>query len=156
MAPMGPPPKKGMSTASIVLIVLLVLLVLGGGGCAICVGVIGSKASDLAEQEKLDKSRARNVNIGTLLSDYKSNEVRADNQYKNKWLLVQGGTVDTVHSSYIMVGTGKSFEIPQVQCILKSDQTGKAAGLSKGRRVNVRGKGGGQILNVIIHDCEIL
>jgi hypothetical protein len=153
---MGPPPKKGMSGAMIALIVVVVLLVLGGGGCAVCMCVAGGKISDIAEQEKLDKSRARNVSISTLLSDYKANEVRADQQYKNKWLNVQGGTVDTVHSSYIMVGTGKSFEIPQVQCLLKADQTHKAASLSKGRRVNIRGKGAGQILNVLIQECEIL
>lgn len=151
-----PPPKPGLSGAAIALIVIVALLAVGGGGCLMCVCYASNKADSASEQERIDKSRARNVRIDTLLSDYRSNEVRADQQYKGKWINVQGGQVDQVHSSYITLGTGKYLEIPEVQCLLKPGQSGKAATLSKGRRVTVRGKGGGQLLNVLINECEIL
>ncbi|APR76222.1 BclA protein [Minicystis rosea] len=158
-SPMGggaPPPKKGMSTAAIILIVLGVVSALGLGGCLLCVGVIKGKADDAKEQEALDKRRARNVAISELLNTYRTNEVRADQQFKGKWVTVQHGQVDEVRSSYIMIGTGKTLEIPQVQCLLKPDQMSRASSLSKGRHVIVRGKVQGMLLNVLLQDCELL
>jgi hypothetical protein len=149
-----------MSTAAIVLIVLAVIFALGGGGCAVCLCIGAKSVSDQKEQDALDKSRARNVKIDDLLRDYRTNEVRADTQYKGKWIHVVGGQVDEVRrsgdSSYVLIGTGKVFEIPEVQCMLKSDQTGKAASLTKGRHIHVRGKVTGLLLNVLISECEIM
>lgn len=149
----APPPKQGMSTAAIILIVLVAGIVLLGGGCmmCLCVGVKGA-----SDQDDSDKRGARNVPIAELLNAYRANEVRADNTYKGKWIKLQGGQVDEVRSSYVMIGTGKLFEVPQVQCMLKPDQLGKASGLSKGRRVVVRGKVQMMLINVLVQDCEIL
>jgi len=156
--PMGgaPPPKKGMSAAAIVLIVLGALTATGLGGCGLCLCVFKDKADQVSEQEDLDKRRARNIGINELLSTYRTNEVRADSLYRGKWITVQGGQVDEVRSSYVLVGTGKYLEIPEVQCLLKGDQISRAASLSKGRRVTVRGKGGGMLINVLLNQCEIL
>ena len=152
----APPPKKGMSTAAIVLIVLAVLCALGGGGCLMVFCVIKDKVDDAKEQEALDKRRARNVAIAELLNTYRTNEVRADQQFKGKWVTVQHGQVDEVRSGYVMIGTGKVLEIPQVQCLLKADQLGRASRLSKGRKVIVRGKVQGMLLNVLLQECELL
>jgi hypothetical protein len=148
-----PPPKQGLSTAAIVLIVLVAGIVLLGGGCmmCLCIGVKGA-----SDQDDSDKRGARNVSVAELLNAYKANEVRADNTYKGKWLKLQGGQVDEVRSSYVMIGTGKLFEVPQVQCMLKPDQLSKASGLSKGRRVTVRGKVQMMLINVLVQDCEIM
>lgn len=149
----GAPPKQGLSTAAIILIVLVSVIVLGGGGCmmCLCLGVKG-----VSDQNDADRQNARNVAITELLSAYKANEVRADGIYKGKWIKIQGGQVDEVRSSYVMIGTGKLFEIPEVQCMLKADQLGKAASLTKGRRVVVRGKVQTVLINVLVQDCEIM
>jgi len=139
-----------------VLIILGVVLALGGGGCAVCVCVVVKKSDDASEQERLDKRRARNVRIDELLSAYRANEARADGRFKGKWVVVQGGVVDAVHSTYLTIGTGKFLEIPEVQCRLGPDQSSRAAVLSKGHRAIVRGKVQGLVFNVIINDCEIL
>lgn len=152
----APPPKQGMSVAAIVLIVLAVLCALGGGSCVVCLCVVGKTAQDAKEQEDLDRSRARNVRADELLSSYRNNEVRADQMYKNKWVQVMGGQVDDVRSDHVLIGTGKLLEIPEVKCVLKSDQTSKAGALYKGRRVNVRGKVQGLIFHVYVTDCEIM
>ncbi|MFT3773060.1 MAG: hypothetical protein QM820_47370 [Minicystis sp.] len=152
----APPPKKGLSTAAIILIIIAVVMALGGGSCVMCLCVAKNSADNAAEQDALDKRRARNVAISELLNTYRTNEVRADQQYKGKWVTVQHGQVDEVRSSYIMVGTGKYLEIPQVQCLLKADQMSKAGGLSKGRKVTIRGKVQGMLLNVLLQECEIL
>jgi hypothetical protein len=81
--------------------------------------------------------------------------------YKGKWVHVMGGQVDEVKRGsgdvpYVLVGTGKVLEIPEVQCLLKADQTGKASSLSKGRRVNLRGKVVGLMFNVMMTECELM
>jgi hypothetical protein len=161
MGPPAPPPKKGMSLAAIVLIIVVSLAVLSFGGCGICMCVTVRGADRLREQEQLDKSRARRVSVDDLLREYRTNEVHADATYKNKWIQVMGGQVDEVKRGsgdmpYVVIGTGKALEIPSVQCMLTSDQTGKAASLTKGRRVNVRGKVLGLLFNVLMTECEIL
>lgn len=102
---------------------------------------------------------ALDVQIGTLLSEYKDNEIRADGQFKGKRIRV-GGSVDDVkkdilNNPFVTIGTGKQFEIPQVQCTLRSSEASKAANLSKGSSVTVTGKVGGLMMNVQLRDCVI-
>lgn len=150
----APPPKQGLSTAAIILIVLVGFIVLAGGGCMLCV-CIGVKG--VSDQNDTDRQNARNVAVTELLNTYKANEVRADSTYKGKWLKLQGGQVDEVRSSSVMIGTGKLLDFWQVQCMLKSDQLGKAGTLTKGRRVVVRGKVQGMLItSVLVQDCEIM
>jgi aspartyl/asparaginyl-tRNA synthetase len=100
-----------------------------------------------------------------LLSEYKDNEVRADAKFKDK-LIVVGGAVrevkkDILDHVYVKVGdhertgTQALVEIPAVQCFPKDDQIAKAASLSKGDLVAVRGHVEGLMMNVLIKDCEI-
>ena len=102
----------------------------------------------------------KDVEIRSLLTEYADNEVRADLNFKNH-VIQTSGIVDDVKkdildSVYITVGTGRRFEIPQVQCFIADDQVNKAANLSKGSRVSVRGRVQGLMMNVLVHDCEIV
>jgi hypothetical protein len=116
----------------------------------------GEQRRPAAEHEP---DSALNVSLGDLLSEYKDNEIRADGQYKGKRIRVSGtvGDVkkDILSSPYVIVGTGKQFEIPTVQCSLRSSEATKAAGLSKGSSVTVSGKVGGLMMNVQLRDCTI-
>lgn len=102
---------------------------------------------------------AQHVEIKTLLSEYKDNEVRADGAYKGKVIEVSGkaGDIkkDVLNKIYITVGTGQTLEIPVVQCMVSDAQTAKASALSKGTAVTVKGKVKGKMMNVILEDCEI-
>jgi hypothetical protein len=151
-----PPPKKGMSTAAIVLIVLVSLIAVFGGGCMLCVCIGVKGASDAKEKADLERRNAKSIRLEDLLTAYRTNEVRADTTYKDRYYKVIGGEVDSVTSGSVTVGTGRLIEIPMAQCMLRSDQSAKAGALSKGRRVTVRGKVTGMLLNVILQDCEIL
>lgn len=141
--------------------------VLGMGTCATC-AVIGAKgAADGAKAgvgvsgptEAAAAASAVSVELGTLLSEYKDNEVRADAAYKGKTIKVTGLVddikKDILDNPYITVGTGKQFEIPQVQCALAKSSVSAAMQLSKGAKVTVAGKVGGLMMNVQIHDCDI-
>ena len=159
--PPAPPQKKGMSAAAIVLIVIAVFMAMGGGGCALCICLGVKGAEEAKEKADNDRKNAAKLPIDTLLSAYKANEVRADATYKNHYYALQGGQIGDVKKSigdsmYLTLGTGKAFEIPMVQCMLRSDQTSKASQLAKGRHVAVRGKVTGLFINVTLEDCEIL
>jgi hypothetical protein len=103
-------------------------------------------------------AQATTVQIGTLLSEYRTNEVRADSAYKGQWVTTTGivGEVkkDVLDSVYITVGTGEEFEIPEVQCFVANDQIGAAARFSKGNKVTVTGRVDGLMMNVLEKDCR--
>ena len=122
--------------------------------------------SPLTDEEKTELAAARleaatlRVDLNDLLSEYKDNEVRADGQFKGKLIRTTGivGDVkkDILDDVYITLGTGQMFEIPVVQCFVKKDQVTRAAGLSKGDKVTVRGKVNGLMMNVLVKECDIL
>ncbi|NOJ82332.1 hypothetical protein HNV28_29075 [Myxococcus xanthus] len=103
---------------------------------------------------------ARWVDMTTLLSEYRDNEVRADSNFKGQFVQT-AGVVDDVKkdlfgSIYVTLGTGRQFEIPQVQCFFDESQSKKAATLTKGSRVTVRGRVEGLMMNVLMRRCEFI
>lgn len=176
----GPPPqqaqKQGGGALKTVLIVLATLFgvgALGVVGCVLCVGgtVAGAgaaaeKGAQIREKEEQQRiavvktAEAKTVALSTLLDDYKDNEVRADELYKGAFVTTTGkvGDVkkDIMDNMFVTVGTGKRFEIPEVQCTLTPDNKSKAANLSKGDSVTVKGKVSGLMMNVQLEDCMIV
>ena len=157
-----PPPKKGLPAWAIILMCM--------GGLVVACGVlaaIGKNASTSStgsgpvSGQAPSRPSAKTVQIKEILSAYKGNELRADGQYKDQVVEIQGGKVDDVKkdildSPYITIGTGAAFEIPQIQCMLESNQASKAANLNKGEKITVRGQVSGLMMNVLVRDCEIL
>lgn len=98
------------------------------------------------------------VDLKTLLGEYKDNEVRADAQFKGKRIQVTGkvGDVkkDILDKIYVVVGSGIQLEIPRVQCHFSDEHALKAAMLSKGQDVTVKGTVKGLMMNVRLDDCE--
>jgi exonuclease VII large subunit len=99
------------------------------------------------------------VDIKSLLSEYKDNEVRADSEFKGKNVRVTGkvGDIkkDLLDHMYVTVGTGRQFEIPTVQCMLNAENQGAASSLKKGQTITVEGEVKGLMMNVLIEDCDI-
>jgi hypothetical protein len=116
-----------------------------------------------AEGARLAKVRAEanivRVQIADFLSEYKDNEVRADGKFKGKVVEVRGvvGEVkkDVLDSIYVTVGTGQFLEIPVVQCFIAKGEEERAASLSKGKAITVRGRVSGLLMNVLVKDCTI-
>lgn len=120
-----------------------------------------SGSSDPADPAEPAKPEAKPVAvpIGTLLKDYKNNEVRADDQYKDKIIETTGKTGDIkkgiLDGMYVTVGTGARFEIPMVQCHLGAEEAKKAAKLNKGDSITIRGRVDGLMMHVQVQDCTI-
>lgn len=157
-----------MSTAAKVLIGLGVLGVMSFGACATCAVVATKGAADAVNQagvtpgaaaEAAQAGPALDVQLETLLSEYKDNEVRADAAYKGKVVRLSGkvGDIkkDILDKPYVTIGSGARFEIPQVQCMLTASSAGAAMQLSKGADVTVTGKINGLMMNVLVRDCTI-
>jgi hypothetical protein len=97
------------------------------------------------------------ITANELFDTYEINELRADDLYKNKRLLVSG-TVDNIakdilDSPYVTLTTGNI--IGSVQCMLTNDSADTASQLTKGTPITVNGKNAGKLMNVILRDCFI-
>lgn len=159
----GAPRPRGTSTGK-------VLALVGVGVGALCVvpcllgGVVsafkGGGTAPSTRASAKPTEAARPVDIRTLLAEYRDNEVRADSTFKGH-VVQTTGIVDDVkrdimNNIYVVVGTGQELEIPQVQCFFDDAHAKKAASLSLGMRVTVRGRVGGLMMNVLVRECEFV
>ncbi len=103
---------------------------------------------------------ALNVDLASLLAEYKDNEVRADGRFKGNSIQTSGvvGDVakDFLGKVYVTIGTGAPFEIPTLQCFLAGTQIARASSLSKGDRIVIQGIVHGKMMNVLAEDCVIV
>ena len=102
---------------------------------------------------------AMQLDISRLLGDYEGNEVAADNKYKGNTVQVTGkvGDIkkDIMDNLYVTLGTGKEFEIPQVQAFFDDSMNGQLGNLRKGQELTVVCKIKGLMMNVLAEDCFI-
>lgn len=105
-------------------------------------------------------SETKDVNIATLLAEYKNNEVRADGEFKGPRIrvtgIVSGIKQDLTNSIYVTIGTGRQFETPEVQCFFSEENRTRAAALNRGQKITVTGNVWGLMMNVIVKDCEFV
>lgn len=163
----GAPVPRGASVLKVSLFVVGGLFSLCFLGT--CLGAIGAakKGSNSSGETASTRSPAaqarpapRLVEIRTLLAEYADNEVRADSDFKDQ-VIQTAGIVDDIkkdimNSVYVTLGTGRQFEIPQIQCFITDEQVKKAANLSKGTKIGIRGRVEGLMMNVLVRDCEFV
>ena len=115
-------------------------------------------ASSVVET-KAKSNKVMKVKISNMLSAYTNNEVGADSKYKGKRVQVSG-LVDSIKKDflgnlYVTVGTGKTFEIPQIQAFFDDSMTKKLGSLKKGQKITVQCRIDGLMMNVIAKNCVI-
>ena len=89
-----------------------------------------------------------------LFSEYKANEVAADDKYKGKVVLVSGSIRQNGKfrgTPYIVIG-GHGF-LDGVQCMFGA--SAGVASLSRDSQVTVKGEVSGKKGNVLLHDCTL-
>jgi hypothetical protein len=114
------------------------------------------KPSPPAEEIALDlaASDARGI-----FAEYKANEVRADNEMKDKWCLVKGviGTIgkDITDTPYVTLKAEDVFG--SVQCMFSNaDEIKKVAELQPGQEVLIVGLCKGKLGNVLLRKCQMV
>lgn len=129
--------------------------------CLLIVGTHDTKnAGSLADASSSSSSaQVMQVGIQQLLADYKNNEVGADNKYKGNLIEVTGIISDVkkdiLDNLYVTLGTGRAFEIPEVQAFFDDSMNNQLAGLNKGQQLTVVCRIDGLMLNVQAKDCVI-
>lgn len=160
----GNPKPRGMAIAGTGMsIVALLVSVAWFLTQAAAVGAASEQAAreqaTKAAATQSDLANAEQVDLATLLSEYKENEVRADARFKGRFISVTGNVdevkKDLLGSVYVLVGTNKRFEIPQVQCSIARGHEAATVSLSRGQTVKVAGRAEGLMLNVHLADCVI-
>jgi hypothetical protein len=119
----------------------------------------GTKAAAPPASPKPEKVFEK-VTAATLINDYKANEVRADNKWKDHNVAVTGivsnVSKDAFGGIYVLLGTGAQFEINEVHCQFPRKLASQAAALSKGDKVTINGKVTGMVIaSVMLDDAEV-
>ncbi len=97
------------------------------------------------------------VTASQLFSDYKGNQVAADEKYKGKTIEISG-TISTIgkdlfDTMYVSLKTGDI--IGTVQCMLEDSELEKAATLTQGQQITLTGEKPDYLMNVIVRNCKI-
>ena len=147
-----------MSTLVKVLIAFGVVGLMGLGGCLVCVMAVGRSVSDAQKDADKARKNAASITATKLLSDYKTNEVKADADYKGKFFKISGklGDIkkDATSTSFLTIGSGAPFEFQIVQCMIDTSLEPKAAALKKGAAITATGRVDGKPFNVLVRECQ--
>jgi len=99
------------------------------------------------------------VDISTILSSYKNNEVGGDNKYKGRPVQVSGVVFeikkDILDKPYIILCPTHKRSYPAMHALFDSSANNKLAALNKGDSVVVAGVVDGLMFNVLLKDCEL-
>ena len=125
--------------------------------------LIALRCEDTSETSEVDVgSKPTDVKITAvkLFKDYESNEVAADEKYKNKILEVTGTIEDisvVLGQIFIDLKTGE-YELTSIHCSFSDTHKSKIAKLRKGQSVTVKGRCTGMLLNlgITLEKCVIL
>jgi len=100
------------------------------------------------------------IRIEDLLESYQSNELAADNKYKDQQIafagIVEEIKKDALGKAYVVLGSGQQFQHPKVQALLAESEVGKAAELKKGQVIGISGHCAGLMFNVLVRDSRIV
>ena len=99
------------------------------------------------------------VNIENILSDYKKNEIGADNKYKDH-LIETSGTItsikkDIMDKPYVTLSANNHFSIPEIQAYFNDSMNVVLGQLKNGSRLTVVCRIDGLMMNVLAKNCII-
>ena len=117
----------------------------------------GTSSADTEANTVVPEEEVMSVTASQLYSDYKGNQVAADEKYKGKTIEVSG-TISTIgkdllDTMYVSLKTGDIFGT--IQCMLEDTELEKAASLTQGQQITLRGEKPDYLMNVILKNCKI-
>jgi hypothetical protein len=105
-----------------------------------------------------------NLTAEELCKEYDANEVKADDTYKGKPIVVTGkigdiGKTDVMDTIYVLLDDEKNYSFVSVQCEFPDSQSDAVANLEIGSQVKIIGtcEGEGDVIeNVILTGCIVI
>lgn len=111
------------------------------------------------EAETIEDNPEIVISAVELASQYEANEVKANQDYKDKLAEIEGEVKsigESMGQTYVILSSEKDFAITDIQCFFKDEaEINKIVDLNKGDRVNLIGKIDGMSLNVSVKNCEL-
>ncbi|WP_199738749.1 hypothetical protein [Corallococcus sp. CA054B] len=103
----------------------------------------------------------KQVDIAPLLREYGANELRADANYRGRFIQTSGYVEnlgrDAFDSIYLVLSSARGSEPTNLQCQVGDGQLERVAKIAKGAHITVRGRVDGLILrSVMVSHCEFI
>lgn len=150
--------KKIFAIVSVVVLLLIVIAFVGLKKPSEKTATPETKSSNVSSDKPTEKII---VPVKNLISDYKDNEVAADEKYRGKLLDVSGviyGITNgiTDDEMIINIGTGEEYAFDYAYCYVKPSEKDKVLSLKKGDAVSMEGLGDNSTIgSPVIKDCVI-
>ena len=162
-------PPEGGSGGKVVLIVVAVVglfACLGVGGCVALIGYAARQAERKQEEERRQAEESKKnpivISPAELVKEYRSNEVAADNRFKNKWIRIEGEVKRVSKHPWdetkmnVELGSGERFDFLEVTCQFDENAANQVAKLKTGDTVTILGRCKGKSFHVELVDCEFV
>ena len=153
---------KSKTMKTFLKVMLIVTVVMIGMFILAVNGASDEPEKELTTQEQIEElqykiERVENAHdADALLSFYNENEIKADDQFKNKNTYVIGKVnkigKDIMDNPYITLGGG-GYKMASVQCMFDENKNKQLAQLKKGQVVIVKGKCTGKMMYVMLDNC---
>jgi acyl carrier protein len=158
---------KWWKVTATILIALIVVANMGNDGTVAEQETIAASAKPEYTQAQLDsiavvervaaieERKSATISAADLFAHYEANEVKADQNFKDKTFFVEG-VVDDIGKDILgdPYVTLRSTNIFSVQCMVEDENV--VAELSKGMRVTVQGTCDGKMGNVLMRNCKLV
>ncbi len=150
--------KKILMWVGIVFVVLVVIGIFAGGKESSNATSAESNSEQTAQT--VQEEAPIQVKASELLNAYKNNEIAANQQFKDKSLLVtaivESIEADLMDEPYLVLKAGDQFEFNKPQAHLAKSDANKAATLNKGQQIVLRCIGNSEIGGTpMLKDCVI-
>jgi hypothetical protein len=137
-----------------VIAILILFMLLGSGSSNKNTNNAQPSQNNTAQEEQYIK-----ITASELLSEYKANQVAADDKYKNKIIEVSG-TInsigkDVLDTPYVTIG-GSSDIFTNIQCMFAKGDQSQLINLQKDTKITLRGNVSGYMMNVLLTNCSLV
>lgn len=144
--------KKNRFAKRLGIVILIIFMIFFIGCVTLITSTILPNTDMISQPETIYEISARSLH-----AEYETNEIAADQLYKDKTLRVKGILVDIgkdiLDSPYVTLKTDGFWNI---QCMLSRTEINKAANLRPGQQITVQGRNEGKLLSIILRKCIIL
>lgn len=118
------------------------------------------KSNLTTDVNPIDKIKPEEVYLANLLDQYRNNEVRADELYKDKIIqttgIVEMVNKDIINDIYVILRTERGLEIPMVQCYFDKQLVSQVSQINMGDSITIKGHLRGLMVNVLVDKCSIV